>query len=137
MKEEAKMSRITEEFKKICLNNSQTAFYYIENKRLKSKTFQKVYEEVNAIANNLLELGVKKGDRIFALAPSNYRLCLFIMGAFKIGASLMYIDLFAKQDKVNNLFGLDKKIDIKCNKCGGKFSTFFRFTSEFFRPTNI
>ena len=98
------MSRITEEFKKICLNNNQTAFYYIENKRLKSKTFQKVYEEVNAIANNLLELGVKKGDRIFALAPSNYRLCLFIMGAFKIGASLMYIDLFAKQDKVNNLF---------------------------------
>ncbi len=99
------MSKIVEKFSKVCFDNSdKIAFYYIENNKLKSKTFKSVYEETNAIANNLLANGVKKGDRIFTLAPSNYKLCLFIMGAFKIGASIMYIDLFAKQDKINNLF---------------------------------
>jgi len=99
------MSKIVETFKRVCLDNSdKIAFYYVEKNKLKSKTFKKVYEDTNAVANDLLEKGVKKGDRIFALAPSNYKLCLFIMGAFKIGASIMYIDLFAKQDKINNLF---------------------------------
>ena len=46
-----------------------------------------------------------------------------------------YNYIIQKLEKVNNAFGLNKKIDLKCNKCGGSFSTFFRFTSEFFRPT--
>ena len=46
-----------------------------------------------------------------------------------------YNYIIQKMEKINTAFGLDKKIDLKCNKCGGNFSTFFRFTSEFFRPT--
>ena len=46
-----------------------------------------------------------------------------------------YNYIVQKMEKVNTAFGLDKKIDLKCNKCGGKFSTFFRFSTEFFRPS--
>lgn len=47
-------------------------------------------------------------------------------------ADYNYID--QKIDKLKTCFGLNKKIDLKCKKCGGDFSTFFRFTTEFLRP---
>lgn len=47
-------------------------------------------------------------------------------------ADYNYLD--QKLQKLNICFGLDKKIDLKCTKCGGSFSTFFRISSEFFRP---
>jgi len=46
-----------------------------------------------------------------------------------------YNYIIQKMEKVNSAFGLDKRIDLKCNKCGGNLSTFFRFSTEFFRPT--
>lgn len=46
-----------------------------------------------------------------------------------------YNYIMQKLDKLNSLIGLDKRIEIKCNKCGGEFSSFFRITTEFFRPT--
>ena len=132
------MSKIVEIFKKICFDNSdKIAFYYIENNKLKSKTFKKVYEETNAIVNNLLESGVKKGDRIFAFAPSNYKLCIFIMGAFKIGASIMYIDLFAKQDKINNLFNKYNPQYILVSNKTRYIKPFIRNISKIERVINI
>lgn len=50
-------------------------------------------------------------------------------------SSADYNYIIQKLEKVNSAFGLDKKIDLKCSKCGGKFSTFFRISREFFRPT--
>lgn len=47
-------------------------------------------------------------------------------------ADYNYID--QKLQKIKGCIGLDKKIDIKCKHCGGKFSTFFRWSIEFFRP---
>lgn len=132
------MSRITELYKNVCFKNSdKIAFYYVENKKLKSKSFNKVYEETNAIANYLLESGVKKGDRIFALAPSNYKLCLFIMGAFKIGASIMYIDLFAKQDKLNNLFNKYKPHYILVSNKTRYLKPFIKNVSKIKKVINI
>ena len=40
-------------------------------------------------------------------------------------------------DRLNQCLGLDNKILVDCPKCGGEVSTYFRFGSEFFRPTNI
>ena len=40
-------------------------------------------------------------------------------------------------DKLNQSFGLDNKIFVDCPKCGEEISSFFRFGTEFFRPTNI
>lgn len=48
-------------------------------------------------------------------------------------ADYNYLD--QKLQKLNSCFGLDKRIDIKCSKCKGSFSTFFRFSTEFFRPS--
>jgi hypothetical protein len=40
-------------------------------------------------------------------------------------------------DKLNAYIGINTAIDLTCDKCGGDIRTYFRFGSEFFRPTNI
>ena len=40
-------------------------------------------------------------------------------------------------DALNDCIGIDSSIEIDCPRCGGEVHTFFRFGSEFFRPTNI
>lgn len=39
-------------------------------------------------------------------------------------------------DKLNAYIGLDNKITLVCPSCGEDINTFFRFGTEFFRPTN-
>ena len=46
-----------------------------------------------------------------------------------------YNTIIQKIEKLNSCFGLDKRIDFTCNKCGGEVLSFFRITREFFRPT--
>lgn len=41
-----------------------------------------------------------------------------------------------KINKSNSFIGLDTSIDVTCSSCGGDIKTFFRFGSEFFRPSN-
>lgn len=38
--------------------------------------------------------------------------------------------------KATSMIGLDTKLDVTCSSCGGDIKTYFRFGSEFFRPTN-
>lgn len=40
-------------------------------------------------------------------------------------------------DKLNAYIGLDTSLDVTCPKCGGEVRTYFRFGTEFFRPSNI
>lgn len=40
-------------------------------------------------------------------------------------------------DELNALIGIKNDLSVVCNRCGGEVPTFFRFGSEFFRPTNI
>ena len=40
-------------------------------------------------------------------------------------------------DSINALIGIKNDLTVICNNCGGEVPTFFRFGSEFFRPTNI
>ena len=40
-------------------------------------------------------------------------------------------------DDLNACVGVDSKLIVDCPHCGGEVRTFFRFGSEFFRPTNI
>ena len=40
-------------------------------------------------------------------------------------------------DRLNKLIGLDNSVYLNCPECGEEFVNFFRFGSEFFRPTNI
>ena len=40
-------------------------------------------------------------------------------------------------DEINALVGIKNDLIVTCSKCGGEVPTYFRFGSEFFRPTNI
>lgn len=40
-------------------------------------------------------------------------------------------------DSINALIGVENDLTVICSKCGGEVPTYFRFGSEFFRPTNI
>ena len=40
-------------------------------------------------------------------------------------------------DEINALVGVKNDLIVTCSKCGGEVPTYFRFGSEFFRPTNI
>ena len=40
-------------------------------------------------------------------------------------------------DEINALIGVKNDLTVICSKCGGEVPTYFRFGSEFFRPTNI
>ena len=40
-------------------------------------------------------------------------------------------------DELNACVGINTKLIVDCPNCGGEVLTFFRFGSEFFRPTNI
>ena len=40
-------------------------------------------------------------------------------------------------DALNACVGIDGTLFVTCSHCGGEVRTFFRFGSEFFRPTNI
>lgn len=41
------------------------------------------------------------------------------------------------KDKLNSCFGLKNEIEVDCPLCGGDFKAYFRFGSEFFRPSDI
>lgn len=41
-----------------------------------------------------------------------------------------------KIQKSTSMIGLDTSLDVTCSSCGGDIKTYFRFGSEFFRPTN-
>lgn len=40
-------------------------------------------------------------------------------------------------DELNKCIGIDNTLYLTCDKCGAEVKTFFRFGTEFFRPTNI
>lgn len=45
-----------------------------------------------------------------------------------------YNVIIQKLDRLNTSFGINKLISIKCPRCKGDITTFFRWTQEFFRP---
>ena len=99
------MSTIVNKFEEICeLKSENKAFYYICNNELKSKSYSELYEDVQLMSSYLIHEGVNKGDRILAFATSNYNLCVFILASFKIGASVMYVNIFAKQESLKRIF---------------------------------
>lgn len=41
------------------------------------------------------------------------------------------------KDKLNSCFGIKNEVEVRCPICGGDFTAYFRFGTEFFRPSNI
>ncbi len=99
------MSRIVEVFEKICLSKGQqTAIVYREGKRIHRKSFCELHSDVRRMASYLSSCNVKKGDRILAFASSSYKLCVFMLASLETGASIMYVDIWAKQEKLARIF---------------------------------
>lgn len=99
------MSLIVNEFERICKKNSnKVAFYYIDKNQLTHKSYKELYNDVILMSSYLVSKGVKKEDKILAFASSGYNLCVFILAAFKIGASVMYVNIFARQESLKRVF---------------------------------
>ena len=99
------MSVITDEFERICKENEKRiAFYYEKAGVVKSKTYKELYEDVEKAESCLVEKGIGNGKKLLAFASPNYDLLVCILAAFKLGAAVMYVDIFAKQDSLKNFF---------------------------------
>lgn len=99
------MSIITDEFDKICqANSNKVAFYYERHGKIVSKTYLELHQEVISTATALTQNGISTKHRLLAFASPDYNLLIYMLAAFKIGASVMYVDIFTKQDSLKNFF---------------------------------
>ncbi len=121
------MSRIISEFDNVCrVNSDRNAFVFIQNGKLVSKTYRELAEDMRAKIKYLLGCGVKYGDKILAFANESYDLCVFMLASMRIGASIMYVDIWAKQDRLKNAFAQYKPDYVVVSQKTAKFKMFFR-----------
>lgn len=106
------MSNIVERFEAVCAENSErTAVIYRSGSKTHRASFSQLNDDVHRIMAYLSACGVKQGDRILAFASSSYRLCAFMLAALETGASIMYVDIWARQDSLRSVFS-DYKPDM-------------------------
>lgn len=99
------MSVVSDEFERVCKENGlKVAFYFEMSGRLKSKTYKELYEDVKKAESYLAKKGVSRGKRLLAFASPDYNLLVCMLAVFKLGAAVMYVDIFAKQDSLKNFF---------------------------------
>lgn len=100
------------------------------------------------------EIRVKELRRKFKNAEINFEIMVQLTSAIDLvdGNKLSQVDLetfinnlpamdmqkiLNSIDKLNTAIGLDTTIHLNCKHCGGDIRTYFRFGTEFFRPSNI
>ena len=99
------MSRIVQEFYRSCeANCDRTAVYYLRNNRRESRTFAELRKDVATMVSLLRQHGVQPGDRILTFTSSGYTLCLFMLATLCMGVSVMYVDIYAKQESLQQIF---------------------------------
>lgn len=123
----AAVSRIISEFDAVCGENlDRTAFVFIRDGKIISKTYRELAEDMQLKIKYLLGCGVKYGDKILAFANESYDLCVFMLAAMRIGASIMYVDIWAKQDRLRNAFAQYMPDYVVVSQKTAKFKMFFR-----------
>ncbi len=94
------MSTITNELKKVCLENGdKTAFIYAKDDRLIQKSYSELWEDVRSKKSYIMQRA-GCGSRLLAFAKESYELCVFMIAAMSLGASVMYIDIWAKKERL-------------------------------------
>lgn len=132
------MSLIVNEFEKICkLNSNKIAFYYIDKKKLAQKSYKELYDDVILMSSYLASKGVKRKDKILAFASSGYNLCVFILAAFKIGASVMYVNIFSRQESLKRVFEKYRPEHILVSNTTKMVKMFFREINQIKNIINI
>lgn len=106
------MSRITDALIEICGRRADSiAVIYAEKGNLQNVTFAQLEDDISQMAGYLRSCGAKRGDRILAFASSSYRLCVFMLASLTLGISVMYVDIFARQEALKKVFA-DYRPDI-------------------------
>lgn len=129
------MSQVVVKFKEICaIYREKAAFVFAKGGKLEERSFGELEAEVESAAAYLRQMGVCKGDRLLAFATPSYDLCVFMLAGMYIGASIMYVDSWAKQDRLKNAFNQYRPHFILVSKTTAKIRFFLR---ELYKIKNI
>lgn len=132
------MSRIVERFEQVCRDNRDvTAVVYRSGDRVCRRTFSELHSDVHSMRAYLVSCGVNQGDRILAFASSSYKLCVFMLAALEIGASIMYVDIWAKQESLHSVFEDYKPDMLLVSDKTKHIRVFFREINKVKRIINI
>ncbi len=75
-----------------------------------SYTYSDLYKSANAFSANLLEMGLKQGDRVVVCLPASYEHVIIILGCIQIGLILVPINYLAIG---NNLLTILEQVEPK------------------------
>ena len=99
------MSKVTRLFDDICsIHPKRIAFIFYHDGHLQTRTFEDLQNDVAIATETLTRYGVRSGDRLLAFANSSYQLCVYMLATFKIGASILYVDIWAQQERIQRAF---------------------------------
>jgi fatty-acyl-CoA synthase len=76
-------------------------YYFPENQQVYN--WRKIYTEVRAIAEGLMRIGVKKGDRIALLIEGRMEVILSMFAAASIGAVTVPINTYSKKEEIKSV----------------------------------
>lgn len=68
-------------------------------------TFKQINEQANAVASGLLDLGVKKGDRVMLFLPNCTEFFFWYFGILKMGAIVNPLNVMLKERELDYLIG--------------------------------
>ncbi|MDO4793499.1 MAG: AMP-binding protein [Filifactor alocis] len=90
------MSKIIDKFEEACLSYAdRTAFFYLQHNRIREVSFGQLGIDVDNMEVLLREKGLGEGGRVLIFVPPSYELVVFMFACLKIGASAMYVDVWA------------------------------------------
>lgn len=99
------MSKIIHCFDAACDKyRDRAAFYDLTGRHLRKISFEILKYDVERVRANLLEQGMKRGERLMLFISPSYELLVFMMACLKIGASLMIIDVWAGRKLIRKTF---------------------------------
>lgn len=129
------MSRVVDKFQEVCASYKEKKAFIFEKKgKLIEKTFGDLRAEVESVAATLYKKGIHKGDKLLAFAAPSYDLCVFMLASMSIGASIMYVDAWAKQDRLKNAFDQYHPDSILVSKMTAQIRFFLR---EIYKIKNV
>jgi long-chain acyl-CoA synthetase len=86
-------------FYEIADNNLQNPFLIFEGNTL---TYKETLEKVNRLANGLLSLGIKKGDRVAILLPNSPQFVISFLAILSIGATATAISPLYREKEIKH-----------------------------------
>ena len=99
------MSNIVDIFLNACqLHSKKTAIIYAKKGKIISRTFLELQQDVFATVYYMKKNKIRQGDKILAFCASSYELCVFMWASLLVGASIMYVDILAKQKSLREIF---------------------------------